>query len=236
MKRLALLVAAGLLAAGTAQAAVFQVSPVTIDVQSGGGAAVMTLTNGSDVPIVLQVRTFRWSQADGKDVLDPTADIIASPPIIKLAPGASHIVRVVRPSETRATGEEAYRLWIDQVPDPQNQPGQVKLYLRESIPVFFSGSAVTTHDLRWTLERKGPAWTIAARNLGTRRERISALEIKDAAGVTLYRQEGLVGYVLAGSSMRWPVSFNHAPTGEVVVSASSGSGPLRANAAITQTP
>src|SRR5436853_2728934 len=54
-----------------AEAAMFRVAPVTLDLQSGNQAGVLTLTNLSNAPITIQLRPFRWSQTNGTDVLEP---------------------------------------------------------------------------------------------------------------------------------------------------------------------
>lgn len=131
-----------------AHATSLQISPVRIDLPAGPGAAAITLRNASGAPIHAQVRVFRWTQADGADVLTPTDDAVASPPILRIAGNGEQMVRVVRPldpvlrndASTSAVPptETAYRLLIDELPQREAQVDQsgVRVQLRYSVPVF----------------------------------------------------------------------------------------------------
>ncbi len=98
------------------RAATLQIEPVLIDVAAPGAASTVSLRNESGAPIDVQIRVFRWSQADGKENLEPTEDVVASPPAVTLAPNASYVARVVRVTKRPISGEESYRVLIDQLP------------------------------------------------------------------------------------------------------------------------
>ena len=131
-----------LLAAHVAsRAGTLQVEPVLIDVTAPGAASTVTLRNEGTAPINVQIRLFRWSQADGKENLEPTDDVVASPPAVTLAPKANYVARIVRVTKRPISGEESYRVLIDQIPAPtQHQGHSVNLMVRYSIPVFFGAS------------------------------------------------------------------------------------------------
>ena len=68
---------------------------------------------------------------------------------------------------------------------------------------------------------------------GGRRMKISGLQVKDAGGNSVSLGEGLNGYVLARSSMRWVLPAKAqklALNGPVVVSARGDDGPFNAQA------
>lgn len=136
------LIAAGLavcLSAGIGNAAALRVSPITLDLKAGTAATTVRLWNDARTATSVQVRVFRWTKVNGKDRLDPTQDVVASPPITKLAPGTENLIRVVRVSKKPVSGTEAYRLMIDELPDARKKvPGQVSVMIRHSIPVRFS--------------------------------------------------------------------------------------------------
>jgi fimbrial chaperone protein len=136
------LIAAGMalcLSAGIVNAAALRVSPITLDLAAGTSASTVRLWNDARKPTNVQVRVFRWTKVNGKDHLEPTQDVVASPPITKLAPGTENLIRVVRVSKKPVQGVEAYRLLIDELPDAANKvPGQVNVMIRHSIPVRFS--------------------------------------------------------------------------------------------------
>src|ERR1700737_2550394 len=123
----------------SSRAATLQVEPVLIDVTAPGAASTVTLRN--EAPINVQIRLFRWSQVDGKENLEPTDDVVASPPAVTLAPKANYVARIVRVTKRPIGGEESYRVLIDQLPAPTQKRGNaVNLLGRYSIPVFFGAS------------------------------------------------------------------------------------------------
>src|SRR5215469_4619565 len=124
-----------------AQAAALRVEPVLVEVFAPGAAATLTLHNGDASDVNIQIRVFRWSQANGKETLEPTADVAVSPPAAKLAPEAEQVVRIVRVGKQPLQAEESYRIFVDQLPRNEGKsPGTVHLLMRQSIPVFFGPS------------------------------------------------------------------------------------------------
>ena len=61
--------------------AALQISPVLLEVAAGGSVTGVTIANQDSRPAAIQVRLFRWTQADGEETLTPTEDVVASPPI-----------------------------------------------------------------------------------------------------------------------------------------------------------
>ena len=213
-------------------ASVFQVFPVTIEASAEAPAGVVTLSNGSKEPIALQVRVFRWTQVGGQDVLTPTQDVVASPPAAKIEPGGRQLVRVVRVSSVPAASEEAYRLIIDELPVSKPAPTNgIRILLRQSIPVFLGSSPKASPRLTWRIGRVGDGWQLSAVNSGSRRQRISDLEVRDGAGKLLGRRPGLVGYVLPGSEAHWPVDVHEASAVPARLVAASDAGAVHADLA-----
>ncbi len=127
------------LTVGSAGAASLRVSPITLDLKAPAAASTVRLWDSGLKPVNVQVRVFRWTKVNGKDRLDPTTDVVASPPITKLTPGTENLIRVVRVTKRPVKGVEAYRLLIDELPAAGKRlPGQVNVMVRHSIPVRFS--------------------------------------------------------------------------------------------------
>ena len=224
-------ICAALLAAAAARSASIRVSPITLDFAAGRHAGVLTLTNRGDHPASVQLRVVRWTEVDGDDRLVPTDDVVASPPITTLPGGSDQLVRIVRVRPGAADGEEAYRVLVDELPDPSEQrPGEVLLVMRQSLPVFFNDRAPAKPDLSWAIEPGTGGARLVASNAGGRRLRISELKLLDRSGSVLYALPGLAGYVLARSSHAWRL-----PAGDdahaAAVSADSDLGPIHAELA-----
>src|SRR5450830_1109707 len=97
-------------------AANLQISPVMILLRAGQGATGINMQNLGEVAVYGQVRVYQWDQKDGDDVLTPTQDVVASPPIIQIGPKSSQIIRLVRRSEQLPASELTYRILIDEIP------------------------------------------------------------------------------------------------------------------------
>lgn len=206
---LALTATLALLPPVAASADGLRVAPVTLEVTAPGAATSLTLRNTAQQPKTVQIRVFRWVQVDGQERYEPTNDVVASPPMTQLAPNATQTVRVVRTASTAVRGEEAYRVIVDEVPDrSQSRAGTVAFATRLSIPVFFTEPGVRLPQVTWALRQSGNTVVLEARNAGDVRLRLANITLR-RGGTVVYRHEGLFGYVLGRSSMRWrlgPVS------------------------------
>jgi fimbrial chaperone protein len=218
-----------------AQAASLNVAPVTIEVAAPGATATLTLRNEGDKPLNAQIRVFRWTQVDGEEQLVSSEDVVASPPVVSLAPKADYAVRIVRVTKQAVSGEEAYRLIVDELPDPNRERnGAVAIVLRYSIPIFFTTAKSADPKLNWEIQQQRDGRTyVVASNSGERRVRISRLKIQDAKGATASFGDGLTGYVLGQSTMRWAVPRSASKIsvgGSAVISAQGDVGPINATA------
>ncbi|WP_322965464.1 fimbrial biogenesis chaperone [Sphingomonas fuzhouensis] len=183
-----------------------RVAPVAIDPLPGARTTALTLSNAEQRPVRVQVRVMKWTLKDGADVLTPTNDVVASPPFSTLAPQQQYLIRVVRTAKAPPVGEEAYRVLVDEVPDAARaRPGTVNLVVRQSIPAFFSDIPRRAPDVAWRIDRSGGAAALVGRNNGNRRLRIADLQLI-AGSQQILARSGLVGYVLAGSELRIPLS------------------------------
>lgn len=228
-----ILTAAAILGAeSSSHAAQLRVEPVMLELNEPAAAATLTLRNDDDVEVTAQTRVFRWSQSAGKEALEPTTDVVASPPTVKLSPHADYLVRVVRVTKQPIQGEESYRVFVDQIPQPHKQTARtINLLVRQSIPVFFRSRRLSVAAVSWSLAYEGDKLIVTARNEGEERLRIASLQLRNSAGQTIGFGGGLVGYALGRSSMSWvaPGSVRNFGTGgPVSISAVSDKGPINA--------
>jgi fimbrial chaperone protein len=227
----------GALAAGAAAAGPLQVEPVLVDVTAPGAASTLTL-RGDGTPVEAQVRIFRWVQANGEDRLEPTTDVVASPPALSLKSDAAHVVRIVRVAKTPVAQEESYRILVDQLPNlAQQRNGTVNLILRQSIPVFFKPAAASGPKLTWSVAQANGKASLLAHNSGDRRVRVSDLKVRDGQGPDLTVAGGLAGYVLPGATKRWALPGGRAAAGGTLrVAAQGDTGPIDASASSSSRP
>lgn len=233
----AIVIACGLTAT-MASAASLQVAPVLLEVPAPGAAATITLRNTDTQPVTAQIRVYRWTQAHGEEQLEPTSDVVASPPFVELRARQDYTVRVVRTVRRAVAGEEAYRLVVDELPRPQQRSGTVSLVLRHVVPVFFAGRGISSSDVTWGIGTRGQRLVLSARNRGDTRLRLSAVSIRDASGKLVGANKGLVGYSLGQGTMSWPLpATGPMPrSGSTVsISGSGQTGPFNATARVQTT-
>jgi len=219
-----------------AMASSLQVTPVRIQVEFPAAASTITVSNPGDTPLSAQLRVFKWTRIDGKDTLAPTKDVVASPPLAKLAPGQPYVVRIIRVSKKPLAGEETYRLLVDEIPGRQVSIPSFgpRFAIRQSIPVFFTDPAAAPR-LSWAAAIKNGKLLIKARNEGGRRVRISALNVTNESGASLGYGENFIGYVFGQSSEQWTAAMpkkGFAPGGTITILAQGDNGPIKATAKI----
>ena len=226
--RLASILLWSLAPSGLARAASLSVSPILVEVGGAASTATVTLRNREARPINAQVRIFRWTQDLGQDQLVPTADVVASPPIVTIAAGEDYTVRVRRIAGSEPAGEEAYRVVVDELPNPNRQRnGTVAVVLRYLIPTFFMSEDASQPRLKWSLTSAEDSVVLRARNEGDKRIQILDLAIRSSARTT-WVGKGLAGYVLGHSDRVWTVPVKTVRPGGSVVVARSDHGPINA--------
>ncbi len=179
-----------------------RVVPVNIQMAPGQRAASLTITNTSTAETSFQVRAFNWSQAqDGHESLTPSDEVLASPPISTIAPGATQLVRLIirKPAEAR---ESTYRIVIDQIPTAAGS-GTVRIALRLLIPVFALPSTRVFADVTFHVERGANGSTLVATNAGTRHETMRDLVLTTVDGRPIAVSTAASPHLLAGASLRW---------------------------------
>lgn len=211
-----------------ADASSLQVSPVSLDVSSPGKATTLTLRNSGEAPLTAQIRVFEWRQDGGRETLTPAADVVASPPEAVLKAGTDYTVRLVRIGDAPARSELSYRVVVDELPDASRSHGAgVTLVVRYSIPLFFSLPGGAPPDLSRRIARIGGRPALVVENSGFRRVRLSAVSIT-VGGRTVRFGKGLLGYVLAGSTMSFPGPQEAIPRGAARIRATTDWGPVNA--------
>lgn len=224
-RRLAAILVALILPAHTL-AEGLRVTPVLIEVVAPGSASVMTLRNEGRTPMTVQARVYRWTQQGGTERLERTTDVVVSPPAVQLAPGATQTVRVLRTARTAPRGEEAYRVVVNEVPDQsRRQSGAVAFATELRIPAFFGAANLRMPEVAWTLQQSGNATWLTAVNRGDSRLRLSDLQLRGATGAKV-THPGLLGYVLGGTTMQWPVAAAGSLGATARMTASTNVGPV----------
>ncbi len=200
------LLALCLLVTSTAGATSLQVAPTILQLEARQRAGELWLTNSGTSPVKLQVRVFRWVQQGGQEQLLPTDELMASPPMQELAAGQQQLVRVMRPTREPPSAQRYYRLIVDEVPDLATRAEGMQFVLRYSIPVFVqpaSGKLAPQLQARLVTLDDGRNGVEVA-NSGNSYAQIADLALGSVKRPRIVHP-GLLGYVLPGQVMRWPI-------------------------------
>ncbi len=226
-----LLASLGMLLPGAAlaQSGAVLIWPVDPVIETTQRATALWLENPGKAPIQLQVRVFGWQQSDAGDVYAPQSEVVGTPPMVRIEPGQRQLVRLTRTEVVPAGTERAYRVIVDEIPladaqQHQASAARIQFRMRYAIPLFSYGegrsrpnagaSKASPQSLGWRIMNEGGKRFLEVHNAGQTHVRLvnAGFEADKAPFAP-----GLLGYVLAGATMRWPL-----PDG-------TGAGALRLN-------
>ncbi|MBU4680890.1 molecular chaperone [Cedecea davisae] len=198
----------GLVAGGNALAGGLQISPVNLMLHATQNADGIWLSNEGDAPLNAQVRVFSWQQSSYADKLSASQGLVISPPIVTLPAGQRQLIRVIRTGPATNQVEQAFRLFIDELPPPKLQRNKIQFVMRYSVPVFLQpvGQAEASAKLNWKLINIDGKAFVEVSNQGNSHAQLSAMTFIQPNGVRKVITSGLLGYVLPDSSMRWIIS------------------------------
>ncbi len=185
-----------------AQAGLFGISPIRLDLDRENKTSSFTVSNDDEErAIQMQAKLMTWTQdADGKDIYTESRDLVFFPQIFAIEKKEERVVKVGL--KVPASGmEKAYRLFVEELPPPrdQAQPGgaQVKFVLRFGIPVFVRPEKEQASASIERVEARPGKVAVFLHNGGNQNFQIETLKLKAADG---YATESVGGYVLAGVS------------------------------------
>jgi fimbrial chaperone protein len=196
---------------GVAHAGSFSVNPVRATLSANQPVAAITVRNESNEPTLVQLEAFAWSQSMGKDVIVPSSDVLATPPIFTLAPKGTQIVRIgMRRPAGSSANESTYRLTLREVPQKKPAAG-LNVTLLVSMPVFVAAPTATAPVLHWRVTRDGDnQLRVLATNTGSAHAQIAKLDVS-VAGAKSLGNRIVAEYVLPGSTREWTLSTSAAP-------------------------
>jgi fimbrial chaperone protein len=190
--------------ASSASAGSFAVNPVRLTLSAGQSVAALTVHNEAQEATVVQLETSSWSQHGGNDVLAPTAEILATPPIFTIPPGGSQIVRVGLRRAPDPQHELTYRLFLREVPPPEPLAQGLRVALAVSLPVFVTPARPVAPKLLWQVATLPDGQIrLKATNTGTAHVQIGKFELSLAANGQMLTAQTVSAYVLPDDTRTW---------------------------------
>ena len=193
--------------------------PIDPWLAADANATELWIQNQGNSATTMQVRIVRWKQEGGYERYTAQQDVVASPPIVTIQKGNKQLIRLIKQGAVPAGTEQAYRIIVDEIPQPDAKAEPtigLKLQMRYSIPLFVYGQGiptikegahhalVETRNLSWRVTRADGQPALEVRNQGDVHVRLSQVALEQG-GQKRTVAEGLLGYVLPGSTRSWPI-------------------------------
>jgi len=159
----------------------YSVDPVRVSLSARAPLASMMVRNTGSEPSVLQVETVSWSQSAGRVTLEPTRDVLATPPLFTIPPGGTQLIRLGLRRPADAQRELTYRIILHEVLAPAPDTKGMRVALDVSIPIFVKPLVPCAPSVQWHLSRSADGeFHLDATNSGTAHIRLETLEIAAA--------------------------------------------------------
>ncbi len=182
------------------------VDPVRIELSPQHPSAAIHIRNNSNQPKTIKVQAVTWSQLDGKNINEPTSELVASPQAFSIAPGRSQILRTALRRAADPEHELAYRIQLREL-QPQSAPGltsqEVGLHL--DLPVFVQPQqGIARPQFAWTVSgAAGKRLQLTLHNLGNAHVEVSDFSVYVQGSDKPLTGELVSTWILAGQTHSW---------------------------------
>jgi fimbrial chaperone protein len=203
-----------LLAPAAAHASNFTVTPTEVNLSASATSGLLTLRNGSKLPLRFEVTLFKWSEDEkGKMTLEPASEVTFFPKLVELAAGASRNIRIgINPGSARDV-EQSFRIFIEELPD-QSAPvaNTVALRTKVGIPVFVRPAKPTRTATIESVSIEGGKVMTRVKNTGNLHINVDTVSVKGmgASNASSFTKEGQGWYVLPGATRIFEVPMTAA--------------------------
>ncbi len=202
------------------------VSPLRVSFKSEQQSEIVSIRNTSKDTFTVQPKVMKWSQKDGKDVFEPTRDLLVAPPIVDVAAGESQVIRIALKRPPEPGKELTYRLFIQQVVAPQKQSTTALAFSWNlSLPVFVTtADSSASASLQWTGDVSGKTMTLTAINSGSMHVQVKKIRVESSAGVSASEQ---MFYLLPAQQLKLAVPVPAGMGKSVVLVADTDAGEMK---------
>lgn len=183
------------------------VHPLLLDLNDVQRNAAITVANGESFPELMRVEVKAWDQAQGEDHYVPSDDLLVVPPVLSVASQQEKFVRLGLRHPVSAGREQAYRVFVTEVPSAVNMKkgAMVQVAFRVGVPVFvnalkLSSSVQADGGATWKATLTGAKKIrLTVTNGAASHIRIDGMKIfTDASKTQLLAERPMREYVLAG--------------------------------------
>jgi len=209
----------------------FQVSPVRVHLTPFAPTAAITVRNESTTEdVVIQTRAADWRQENGEDVYNLSNDLIATPPIFTLKPGASQTVRVGLRKTVQTDVQQTFRLYLTEVPPPPKPGFQgLQVALNIGIPIFIAPLKPESTLPSWRARiTEGGKLILTGSNPANAHFQILEVSLFEGEPKELISTLQTPKYILGRQSVSWEFSLLRAARSPLRMSAKTDAGNIEA--------
>lgn len=193
----------------------YNVDKVKVFLSANQFIDTLKLTNNSAKPVDIQSQVMSWTQPDGKEVYAPTTDIIVSPPIMKIIPKHTQLMRVGWRAPTALQTEKAYRLFLEEItPNTVLEQNAVRIKLRMGLPVFIAPANPVYQLSYGTPSRSGNTLSISATATGNAHVQIIGSTLSTSDGTVVATSKDTL-YLFPKQSTRLTFNFTKPASGSL---------------------
>ncbi len=201
-----LVLAMGVVVHGDARAASLRIAPVRIFLSSAASIASMVVENPGDTSVFVQTRAVSWRQVDGESLYTDTDRVTVSPPIFEIPPRQKQVVRLAVRGADALAREETYRVYLSEVfLDGGREASGVRVGLRLGVPVFVAPDDATA-EVGFEYRPGCKTAQLVAFNTGRAHTRLRHIDIEAYPAGPRVGEVSRPTYLLAGSSVGWPLT------------------------------
>jgi fimbrial chaperone protein len=193
------------LIAGPSLAGSFQVTPLRVELSSQHATDALQVRNDANEPVVIQLQVAAWSQENGRDIYQPSDDLVATPPIFTMQPGATQVIRVGLLRGVDEKNELSYRLFLQEVPSrPKPDFKGLRMALRIGLPVFILPKAKAVPVLNWRVEQTaGGPLKVDLKNDGNAHIQVWDFQLSLPGKQQAMAVQQVSSYLLPGQDRSW---------------------------------
>ena len=181
----------------------FSVAPIRVDLSPAVRIAAVTVTSEDDHPLVFRNSPSLWTQdANGNDAYTPSADLVITPPLLRVDATEPRTVRV---GTLREPGdvERSYRVFLEEQP-PANREGtgtNIAVVIKFGVPVFVAPVSERVAGEVSVVERKPGNMVLQVRNAGN-----VHFNVESVAANAVPLKDVSSWYLLAGTTRRYALA------------------------------
>lgn len=188
-----------------------QISPLRLELSDTHSTSILIVKNRANTPSLVQLELSAWSQQNNEEILEPSRDILISPPVFTIAANSEQIIRVVMRRKADRGKELTYRLFLREVEDKSqiSKAGEIKVLLNISIPIFVQPMVKAQPKLLWRASVDS-AKKIQLKLINEGNQHIQIKSFQLGSGDQHLNQTSM-RYVLPSSTIEWTLDAKDLP-------------------------